>query len=413
MATNVLTKTAIDALKPKPKKQRFYDGEGMYLEVTPAGGKLWRLKYRFDGKEKLLALGAYPATTLKLARDKRSAARDLLARKVDPSAARKAESANAGANSFEAIAREFHATKVEEWSEGHSSRWLGRLEKDVFPFVGALDLGAVTAPLLLKTLRRVEARGVRETVHSIQQSCGQVFRYGIATGRAERNPAADLRGTLKPVLVQHMAAVTEPEAVGDLMRAIYDYQGQPLTRAALALSALLFQRPGNVRAMKWKALELDEKDASWRIPAAEMKLTRYQKNNGRPHVVPLPKQAVALLKEVHPLSGHGEYVFPSLLGGSRPMSENTVNTALRRLGFDRATMTAHGFRAMARTLMAERLGIQEGVIEAQMAHGKSGPLGAAYDRAEFMLQRRQAMQIWADYLDTLRAASHAPSLPGP
>jgi integrase len=267
-----------------------------------------------------------------------------------------------------------------------------------------MDLADVTAPLLLKTLRRVESRGVRETVHSIQQACGQVFRYGIATGRAERNPAADLRGALKPVMVQHMAAVTDPDAVGDLMRAIHDYQGHPLTRAALALSAMLFQRPGNVRAMQWAALELTGKEPAWRIPAAEMKLSRYQKNNGRPHIVPLPRQAVALLKELHPLSGHGIYVFPSLLGGTRPMSENTVNTALRRLGFDKETMTAHGFRAMARTLMVERLGIDEGVVEAQLAHGKSGPLGAAYDRAEFIAQRRKAVQQWANYLEQLRFA---------
>ncbi|MEO8154725.1 MAG: integrase arm-type DNA-binding domain-containing protein [Rhizobacter sp.] len=404
MPTNVLTKNAIDALKAGVKRQKVFDGEGMYLEVAPSGGKWWRFKYRFGGKEKLISLGVYPETSLKDAREKRQAARNLLAKKVDPSAARKAESSGASANSFEAIAREFHAQKLEEWSDAHSARWLERLKKDVFPYLGAMDLADITAPLLLQTLRRVEARGVRETVHSIQQAAGQVFRYGIATGRAERNPAADLRGALKPVLVQHMAAVTEPAAVGDLMRAIYAYQGQPLTRAALALSALLFQRPGNIRAMQWSALELTGKAPTWRIPATEMKLSRYQKSNGRPHVVPLPKQAVAFLEELRPLSGHGVYVFPSLLGGARPMSENTVNTALRRLGFDKETMTAHGFRAMARTLMSERLGIDEGVIEAQLAHGKTGPLGAAYDRAEFLAQRRGAMQKWADYLDQRRLA---------
>lgn len=405
MATNTLTKLSIDALKPGLTRQRVFDGGGMYLQVEPNGSRWWRLKYRHQGKEKLLSLGVYPAVSLKDARQQRDDARALIAKGVDPSAARKAQDASGkgvSADSFEAVAREFHEAKREEWSPAHSTRWLERMRKDVFPYIGAMPIADVTAPVLLQTLRRVESRGVRETVHSIQQACGQTFRYGIATGRCERNPAADLRGALKPVMVQHMAAVTEPEAVGDLMRAIDDYQGHPLTRAALALSAMLFQRPGNVRAMQWSALELTGKEPTWRIPAAEMKLSRYQKMNDRPHVVPLPRQAVALLKELHPLSGHGAYVFPSLLGGGRPMSENTVNTALRRLGFDKETMTAHGFRAMARTLMTERLGVDAAVVEAQLAHGKSGPLGAAYDRAEFIAQRRKAMQQWANYLDQLR-----------
>ena len=265
-----------------------------------------------------------------------------------------------------------------------------------------MPLPEITAPVLLQSLRRVEARGVRETVHSLQQSCGQVFRYGIATGRGEHNPAGDLRGALKPVLVKNMAAVTEPKAVGTLMWAIENYEGSPLTRIALKLSAMLFQRPGNVRAMQWSALELDGTAPMWTIPAVEMKRSRYEKQNGRPHFVPLARQAVAVLRELQPLSGHGKYVFPSILGGARPMSENTVNTALRRLGYDRDTATAHGFRAMARTLLVETLDVNPDVIEAQLAHGKSGPLGAAYDRAQFMNQRRVMMQQWADYLDVLR-----------
>jgi integrase len=305
-------------------------------------------------------------------------------------------------DSFEVIAREFHEARRSEWSEAHARRWLERLEKDIFPYLGKLTLPQVTAPVLLQSLRRVEARGVRETVHSLQQACGQVFRYGIATGRAERNPAADLRGALKPVLVKNMAAVTEPAAVGALLQAIADYQGSPLTRAALQLSALLFQRPGNVRAMRWAALDLDSQAPAWTIPAAEMKRSRYEKQNGRPHVVPLARQAVQVLRELQPLSGYGTFVFPSVLGDARPMSENTVNTALRRLGYDKDTATAHGFRAMARTLLVEQLNVHPDVVEVQLAHGKSGPLGAAYDRAEFMLQRRSIMQQWADYLDTLR-----------
>ena len=308
-------------------------------------------------------------------------------------------------NTFEVVARGFHDAKHSEWSGPHATRWLERLRKDVFPWLGRMLLPDITAPMLLQTLRRVESRGVRETVHSIQQACGQVFRYGIATGRCERNPAADLRGALKPVLVKHMAAVTEPKAVGELLRAINEYQGHPYTRGALTLSALLFQRPGNVRTMQWSALDLDGEAPVWTIPAAEMKRSRYEKQNGRPHCVPLAEQAVAILKDLHPLSGHGTYVFPSMLTGERPMSENTVNTALRRLGYDRETATAHGFRAMARTMMVEKLNVDPDVIEAQLAHGKSGPLGMAYDRAEFMDQRRTMMIKWADYLDSLREAA--------
>lgn len=406
MKTDLLSDAQIRRVLPGAERQRLYDGRGLYLEITPSGGRWWRFKYRYGGREKLLSMGVYPDTSLKMAREKREAARTLLASEVDPGVARKAAKATrAGAalNSFEAVAREFHDTRQADWSAAHARRWIERLEKDIFPYLGKLGLSEITAPLLLQTLRRVEARGVRETVHSLQQACGQVFRYGIATGRGERNPAGDLRGALKPVLVKNMAAITEPAAVGVLLQAIADYQGSPLTRAALQLSALLFQRPGNVRAMQWGALDLDGEAPTWTIPAAEMKRSRYEKQNGRPHLVPLSRQAVAIVRELLPLTGEGTYVFPSALSSARPMSENTVNTALRRLGYDKDTATAHGFRAMARTLLVEQLNVHPDVIEAQLAHGKSGPLGTAYDRAEFMLQRRHMMQQWADYLDQLRA----------
>lgn len=406
MATDKLTEIAVKKAKPGERPIRLFDGGGMYLEVQPSGARYWRHKYRFDGKEKLLSLGVYPEVSLGEAREKRSAARKLLANGVDPSAARKALRSGQGvvaAESFEAVAREFLALKVDEWSAAHGKRWIERLEKDVFPWLGSMALPAITAPLLLQTLRRVEARGVRETVHSIQQSCGQVFRYGVSTGRCERSPAADLRGALKPVLVKNMAALTDPKAVGGLMRAIGGYQGQPITRAALQVSALVFQRPGNVRAMAWAELDLDA--AVWRIAAADMKRNRHGKQNGRPHVVPLSEQAVAELRALHGLTGHGRYVFPSLLTGERCMSENTINTALRRMGYTKEEMTAHGFRAMARTLLIEKLNVDPDVIEAQLAHGKSGPLGTAYDRAEFMEQRRTMMQTWADYLDKLAAGA--------
>ena len=405
MASDTLTDLAIRRTVPREKSHRLYDGRGLYIEVTPNGGRWWRWKYRFEGREKLLSMGTYPDTSLKMARGKRDEARSLLASGVDPSAVRRAVKSSrmgAEANSFEAVAREFHEAKRAEWSEAHARRWLERLVKDVFPYVGAQALNDIPAPLLLKTLRRVEDRGVRETVHSILQACGQVFRYGIASGRAERNPAADLRGALRPVLVKNMAAITEAVAAGELLLAIDYYEGGALTRGALKLSALLFQRPGNVRAMQWSALELEGREPTWVIPAAEMKRSRYEKQNGRPHLVPLARQAVAILTELRPLTGHGRYVFPSILGGGRPMSDNTVNTALRRLGYDRDTATAHGFRAMARTMMVEKLDVNPEAIEAQLAHRKSGPLGAAYDRAEFMSQRRIMMQQWADYLDALR-----------
>jgi integrase len=274
-----------------------------------------------------------------------------------------------------------------------------------------MPLGSITAPLLLDVLRKVERRGAMETAHTLRQTAGQVFRYGIQTGRCERNPAPDLQGALKPFKVKHMAALLEPQRVGELMREIDAYTGQPTTRAALLLSALTFQRPGNVRAMEWA--ELDLTAGLWTIPAAKMKRTIHGKTNGRPHLVPLAPQALSVLKDLKPLTGHGRYVFPSLLGQGKCMSENTVRVALRRMGYNNDEMTAHGFRAMARTLMVEQLpDVSADVIEAQLAHGKSGPLGAAYDRAQFMRQRRVLMNRWADYLDRLRDGAEIIQMPG-
>jgi integrase len=389
--------------KGKPAGEKYTDGHGMYLLVT-VSGRYWRMDYRHGGKRKTLALGTYPEVSLAKARQKRDKARELLAEGIDPSAAKRAAKtagAVAAANTFEALAREFHALHSEGWSERYGARWIERMEKDLFPHVGRLPIAAINAPILLDALRRVEKRGASETAHTLRQTAGQVFRYGIQTGRCERNPVADLHGALKPVVVKHMSAVLEPAKAGELLRAIDTYGGQPITRAALQLSALLFQRPGNVRQMEWSWLDMD--GAMLTIPAAAMKRRLHQKLNGRPHFVPLAPQSVEILRELQPLTGHGRYVFPSLRTGERPMSDNTVNAALRRLGFASEEMSAHGFRAMARTLIVENIaGIAPDVIEAQLAHGKSGPLGAAYDRAEFMQQRRQLMNTWADYLDRLR-----------
>lgn len=387
----------------RPAGDKHSDGGGLFLLVK-SGGKYWRMAYRYDGKQKTLAFGAYPAVTLAQARKKRDAAKELLAQDIDPGVIRRAEKAAtkaAAANTFEAIARELHAIKAPSWSPLYAARWLERMEKDLFPSIGRMPVGDVTAPILLSVLRRVESRGAHETAHTLRQTAGQVFRYAVQTGRADRSPAADLHGALQPVVVKHMAAILEPVKAGELLRAIDGYSGQPITRAALQLSALLFQRPGNIRSMEWAWVDLDK--AMLTIPAQAMKRTVQGKINGRPHLVPLAPQAVAILRELVPLTGHGRFVFPGLRTHDRPMSENTVNAALRRLGFSGDEMSAHGFRAMARTIMIERMpGTSADVLEAQLAHGKRGPLGAAYDRADFMEQRVAMMCRWADYLDELR-----------
>ncbi|MBV8500767.1 MAG: integrase arm-type DNA-binding domain-containing protein [Paucibacter sp.] len=387
---------------PDKTRVRLVDGGGLYIEVASNGSKRWFWKYYFSGKEKRLALGSYPEVPPKTARLKRDEARLLQQAGADPAQERivaKLQRKAASVNTFEAVARDLHELKAADWSDDYGARWLARLEKDVFPWIGKLPIAEVKAPLLLSTLRRVEGRGVKELAHSLREACGQVFKHGNRLGACEHNPAATLSGALKPVATKHMAAVLEPKAAGDLMRAIQAYEGQPTTRTALELSALIFQRPGNVRAMEWAWIDLDA--AMLTIPAESMKRVKAGKINGRPHFVPLAPRAVELLKDLWPLTGHGRYVFPSLLTGERPMSENTLRTALRRMGFDNETMTPHGFRAMARTLMVERLNVHPDVIEAQLAHGKSGPLGMAYDRAEFMEQRRQMMNLWAEYLQRL------------
>lgn len=400
-----LTDTFVKNIKPigAPAGEKHTDGGGMYLLVN-AAGKYWRMNYRFADKRKTLALGVYPAVSLAKARQRRDKARELLADGIDPSEAKreaKAVELAQAANTFEEVAREFHQVRSTSWSPKYAERWLSGLKTYLFPSVGKRPVSTITAPMLLDVLRLVEKRGIVETAHTLRQNAGQVFRFGIQTGRCERDPAADLHGALKPVTTRHMAAVLEPAKAGELLRAIDAYTGQPATRVALALSALLFQRPGNIRQLEWSWVNLDKAVIS--IPAASMKRTVHGKMNGRPHLVPLAPQAVALLTEIQPLTGSGRYVFPSLRTGERPMSDNTVNASLRRMGFASDEMSAHGFRAMARTLMIERIpGISADVIEAQLAHGKSGPLGAAYDRAEFMEQRRKMMQKWADYLDKLR-----------
>lgn len=340
----------------------------------------------------------------------------MVAQGVDPSEARKGAQAAAAVareakrredkglpavGSFEAVAREWLKVKHEpNVVASHAERTRRRLEADAFPWIGARPLSAIEAPELLAVLRRAEARGAIETAHRLKDACGQVFRYGIATGACSRNPAADLRGALRPVLTRHHAAVIEPDRAGDLLRALADYQGQPVTRAALRLSALLFLRPGELRQLEWSWVDWDS--ALVRVPSDMMKRRKAEKANGAGHIVPLAPQAVATLRDLQALTGQGRYVFPALHTSKRPMSENTVNMALRRLGFDRDTMTAHGFRAMARTMAVERLGVAPEVVEAQLAHAVGDSLGRAYNRTQFIDQRRELMTKWADYLDRLR-----------
>ncbi|RQU62404.1 tyrosine-type recombinase/integrase [Burkholderia cenocepacia] len=401
-----LTDTAIKNAKPADKPVRLFDGGGLYLEVAPSGGKWWRLKYRFGGKEKRISLGVYPDVPLKEARERRDKARALLEAGADPGEAKKAEKRAAQLsteNSFEAVAREWHAKYTPSWSASHGARLLRRLEVDAFPWIGGKPIAELAPPDVLDVLRRVEKRGALETAHRLHANVGQVCRYAVATGRAARDVTADLRGALPPVQQEHMAAITDPKQVAELLRAIDGYQGTLPVSGALRLAPLLFQRPGELRAAEWAEFDLDA--GTWEIPSDRMKRTKQGKAAGGAHIVPLPTQAVAILRELQPLTGNGRLLFPSVRTKDRPMSDNTVNAALRRLGYDGDTMTGHGFRAMARTILDEVLGVPAPIIEAQLAHTVKDPLGRAYNRTAHLQQRREMMQKWADYLDRLKAGA--------
>jgi integrase len=402
-----LTDMAIRNAKPAEKQQKLFDGGGLHLLVTPAGGKRWVLKYRFGGKEKSLALGTYPAVMLVEARKRRDEARDKLAAGIDPGEAKKAEKRTQrlnAENSFEAIAREWHSKYAPTWSEGHGARILRRLEVDAFPWIGGKPVAELAPPDVLDVLRRVEKRGALETAHRLHANVGQVCRYAVATGRAQRDVTADLRGALPPTQQEHMAAITDPKQVAELLRAIDGYQGTLPVTSALRLAPLLFQRPGELRAAEWAEFDLDA--GTWEIPSDRMKRTKQGKASGGAHIVPLQEQAVAILRGLHALTGNGRFLFPSVRTKDRPMSDNTVNAALRRLGYDGDTMTGHGFRAMARTILDEVLGVPAAIIEAQLAHAVKDPLGRAYNRTAHLAQRREMMQRWADYLDRLKAGAN-------
>ena len=389
-----LTDVTVRTAKPRDKPYKLSDSGGLYVEVTPAGGKRWRWKYRIGGREKLLSMGLYPAVPLVAARARRDDAKKLLASGVDPSVHRQATKlaqAEGSANSFEVIGREWFAKHQSGWAISHSSKVIARLEKDVFPFIGSRPIAQIAASELLKVLQRIENRGALEAAHKARVSCGQVFRYAIATGRTERDISADLRGALPPVRTKHMSSVTDPALVGPLLRMLHGYEGTLTVQCALKLAPLLFVRPGELRTAQWVDIDLEK--AEWRFRVSKTHTD---------HVVPLASQAVAVLDEIRQLTGRGQYVFPSARSNSRPMSENTVNAALRRLGIPSDELTGHGFRAMARTILDEVHGFRIDLIEHQLAHAVKDPLGRAYNRTSHLPERRRMMQAWADYLDSLR-----------
>lgn len=388
-----LTTSAVKGAQPRERPYKLYDEKGLYLIVDTKGGKWWRLKYRHLDREKLLSLGTFPDTSLSRAREKRDEARQLIADGKDPSAERQARRA-ALADTFEGIAREHLEQQRKKLDDKTFDKKLNWFEQHVFPYIGKHPIRVIGAPELLAMLRRVEAKGKIETAHRIRSGCGNVFRYAIATGRADRDPSADLRGALAPVVTQNRAAITDPKQIGALLRAIDAYSGQPATLAALRLAPLVFVRPGELRAAEWSEIDLGSSHPEWRIPAARMKMAEE-------HIVPLSRQAVEVLREIEPHSGGGRYVFPSLRGGHRPLSANTVNVALRAMGYSSEDMTGHGFRAMASTLLNEQ-GFPPDVIELQLAHAERNEVRAAYNRAKRLKERRDMMQAWADYLDKLR-----------
>ena len=392
-----LTDKAISNAKPREKQYKLSDEKGLYVLVTQTG-KYFRLDYRFQGKRKTLALGVYPDVTLKEAREKRDNARKQLQNGIDPAQYKKETKAmqkDQAANSFEAVAREWFTKKMHIWTEGHSRTIIRRLELNIFPWFGARPVASITAPELLTSLRRIENRGALETAHRVHQICSQVFRYAIATGRAERDPAPDLRGALPPTKPKRMSTITNPEKISELLRAIDGYTGHVITRCALRLAPLIFVRPGELRHAEWSEIDLER--AEWKIPAEKMKMRIT-------HIVPLATQAVDILREIEPLTGRGRYVFPSLRTTQRPMSNNTVLAALRRMGYDKAEMSGHGFRAMASTLLHEQ-GWPSDAIERQLAHAERNSVRAAYNYAEFMPERKKMMQAWADYLCAIKAGA--------
>lgn len=393
-----LTDSRVRRARPRDREYKLSDGGGLYLLVAPTGGKYWRMKYRFGGKEGVpLAFGVYPEVLLAEARKRREAARRKLRGGIDPREQRKALKVGkaAGAeNGFEVVAREWYARWSPGWSPSHAATVIGRLNLDVFPRLGARPVGEITPSEVLAMLRAIEFRGALETAHRVRTICGQVFRYAVATGRAERDPTGDLRDALSPYKKGHLPAITDPKALVPLLRAIDAYKGTHVVKCALLLVPLLMVRPGMLREAEWCEIDLDE--ATWSVPGEKMK-------TNSPHIVPLPLQAVALLRDLRELTGRGKYVFPCHGNPDKPMSEGAIPAALHKLGY-KGRQTAHGFRATARTILDEVLRQRPDVIEHQLAHAVRDPLGRAYNRTTHLSERRRMMQLWADYLDRLKSS---------
>jgi len=398
-----LTDINIKKTKPREKAYKLFDGGGLYIQIEPTGGKLWRYQYRFDEKRKLLSLGKYPDVSLQEARKRHQEAREQLAQSIDPAAmkkARKTAGKERAANSFEVIAREWFARWKDDKADGTVKRTLSALEKNIIPWIGARPVSDIKTPDVLSVLRRIEDRGFGETVRKTRDAISGVFRYAVQTGRTEYNPCDNLRGALKSVQVKNFPSITDPEKVAELLRAIDTYQGGHVVRSALRLAPLVFVRPGELRAAKWTDIDLDR--AEWRFVTSKTKTE---------HLVPLARQAVEILKDLKPLTGHGEYVFPNVRPG-RPIADATLNRALQTMGYDTKTeITGHGFRAMARTLLSERLGYRAEVIEHQLAHKVPDALGTAYNRTKFLAERKAMMEAWANYLDELKAGAAAVRFP--
>lgn len=389
--------TALDVrnAKPKDKQYKLADGKGLFLLVLPSGGKYWHYRSKAGGKERLMSFGTYPEVSLAEAREKRDDARRLQANGVIPSEVRKAQKAakvEDDANSFEVIAREWHEKFLKDKSDSYREKMLANFERDVFPWIGKNPINELKAPDLLMMLRRIESRGSLETAHRTRSSCSQVFRYAIATGRAERDCAADLKGALPPYKKGHHAAIIDPKQVAPLLRAINEYEGSFVIKCALRIAPYVFVRPGELRMAEWS--EIDFENSTWSIPGSKMKM-------GQPHIVPLAKQVLEVLAELLPLTGHSKYIFPCHRSPLRPMSENALRVALRRMGYSNEEMTPHGFRAMARTILDEVLQVRPDYIEHQLAHAVKDPNGRAYNRTAHLAERKNMMQLWAEYLDGL------------
>ena len=390
-----LSATVIKTAKPKEKNYKLSDERGLYLLVTPKGKKWWRFDYRFQKKRKTLSMGVYPDISLKEARERRDQARKQIANDIDPSEVRKiakSETLGQSENNFEVVAREWFVKFSSSWSDGHAGRIIRRLERDIFPWIGNKPIADITAPQLLEVIQRIENRGALETAHRALGNCGQVLRYAIATGRVDRDLSGDLKGSLPPVKSIHFAAITDPNKIGSFLRVLEGYQGTFVVHCALRLAPLVFVRPGELRKAEW--VDIDLENAQWCFDVSKTDVQ---------HIVPLSRQSVTILSELHSLTGMDRFVFPSARSLSRPMSENAVSGALRRLGIEKEEMSGHGFRAMARTILDEVLGFRPDYIEHQLAHAVRDPNGRAYNRTAHLPERRKMMQAWADYLDTLKA----------